>query len=104
MRLMAANGPQSRKGQSTWHAVEVRCSERSCAAAKALRGQRFLSGKLPPRLPLAACDHPETCQCKYGHFDDRRGDPRRDYDPSASGITRTLDTNKRMGRGRREDD
>ena len=59
-----------------FHAIAVRTTQHSCAAAKAMAGQRFLSGKAP-RLPLPECDQ-ASCECSYKHSADRRQVKRRD--------------------------
>lgn len=59
-----------------YHAVSVVCGPEACTAAKQLESVRALSVDAP-RLPLANCDSPGTCQCTYLHHDDRRAGPRR---------------------------
>lgn len=59
-----------------FHCVAIIAGPRACAAAKALKDQRVLSADAP-RLPLATCDTPAECQCRYRKFDDRRTGPRR---------------------------
>jgi hypothetical protein len=63
---MAGRSPQLR-----YHCVSVATGLHACAAAKSLQGVRVLSAAAP-RLPLANCDTPATCQCTYHHHDDRR--------------------------------
>ncbi len=60
-----------------YHCVEVIAPKDGCDAARALRSVRILSADAP-RLPLATCDHPATCECTYRHFDDRRQETRRE--------------------------
>lgn len=62
-----------------WKAVAILADDSACAAARELRGKRFLS-RSAPRLPLPECTKQEQCQCKYRHLRDRRGPPRRDGD------------------------
>ncbi|MGD8978393.1 MAG: hypothetical protein PVG91_12365 [Gammaproteobacteria bacterium] len=63
--------------ESDFHAVSIRPCRDACSAAKALRGQRFLSHN-PPFLPLSDCDQ-TMCNCRYQHHSDRRSrDDRRD--------------------------
>jgi hypothetical protein len=64
------------RGSKPWHAVSIVCSKEICAAAISCLEKRFLSSKAP-RLPLPDCSHPQSCQCTYRHFDDRRVKPRR---------------------------
>jgi len=62
-----------------WHAVAVSTGKPCCRASIAKRNTRFLSREAPP-LPLAGCTQPKNCTCKYKHFSDRRGGPRRTTD------------------------
>lgn len=58
--------------QSTsYHAVSIQTGPQACAAAKELRGQKFLSNDAP-QLPLADCSS-GNCQCRFTHHTDRRG-------------------------------
>ena len=66
-----------------WHAVSVVPSPSSCAKARGLIRQRFLS-KEAPHLPLEGCDA-RVCDCHYRHHQDRRREPRRASDVMASG-------------------
>jgi hypothetical protein len=59
-----------------YHAVTVVSGAHACTAALQLQGVRVLSTDAP-RLPLANCDSPGSCQCTYRHHDDRRAGPRR---------------------------
>jgi hypothetical protein len=47
-----------------------------------LLDQRFLSRDAPP-LPLQGCGTPQ-CECRYGHYDDRRKGNRRAHDLGVS--------------------
>jgi hypothetical protein len=67
-----------RKAPNKFHAVTIACGPRACPEARALQGQRFLSREAPP-LPLKGCGSPQ-CECRYGHYDDRRGQLRRARD------------------------
>ena len=60
-----------------FHAVEIRCAGPACEAAQQARGKRYLSSEAP-LLPLAGCDRPDRCRCRYEHFDDRRAASRRE--------------------------
>lgn len=93
----------NRPAGSRWNAVSVHSSSGSCEAAKALKGQRFLSAQAP-RLPLPECTQPGRCTCAYRKFADRRAGPRREED--ASGLRRTSPDGKerRTRRGRRQTD
>jgi hypothetical protein len=83
-----------------WHAVTIIGPATACAAAQACKGKRYLS-RDAPRLPLAGCDA-ERCDCKYRHFGDRRGTPRRAEEKGAAPAR--VATNRRGHRGRRETD
>ena len=61
-----------------WHAVGIVPSLESCAAAHSASNVRYLSQEAPV-LPLAGCTAGK-CTCRYRHFQDRRGSPRRDSD------------------------
>ena len=95
---------RKQSGSKVFHAVEIHCGKASCPAALLLLGRRFLSRGAPPMLPLAECDRPDRCPCRYQHHADRRDDSRRDTDVSGSGIRRVPEKNRRTGRGRRLDD
>jgi len=64
---------------STWQAVSIAPGASACAAVEELRGKRFLT-RAAPRLPLAACNNQDQCQCKYKRYPDRRDSPRRAED------------------------
>lgn len=86
-----------------FHAVSVIPDAHGCAAAQALRNIRMLSADAP-RLPLANCDHPATCGCKFQHHADRRAGPRRNSETTASGIRHVHLPERRDRRGRRDSD
>ena len=68
---------------SAFHAVSLKYSSRSCDAAKAMTGHRYLANSAP-RLPVPECDASE-CHCGFVHHADRRsGEDRRS--PFDSGI------------------
>jgi hypothetical protein len=83
-----------------WHAVTIAGRATACAAAQACKGKRFLSSEAP-RLPLPGCDV-QQCGCKYRHFEDRRGEPRRNDEKIAD--PKRPPTNRRASRGRRATD
>jgi len=78
----AKPAPVKKKPINPWHAVSIVPGPRACAAALELRDQRFLS-RSAPTLPLKKCDNP-ACTCRYEHYVDRRGAPRRAFDLGAS--------------------
>jgi hypothetical protein len=84
-----------------WHAVMIAAPASACAAAHACKGKRFLSDDAP-RLPLEKCDA-TRCECKYRHFADRRGPPRREKEKGAARKEREQ-RNRRNSRGRRATD
>jgi hypothetical protein len=74
-RSVPSKTPKPKGGDSrpaSHRAVEIRCPEDACEAAKAERGKRHLS-KDAPTFPLSGCDKPEACACRYRHHEDRRG-------------------------------
>lgn len=81
-----------------WHAVTIAAPGSACPAAQACKGKRYLS-RDAPRLPLAECGSTQ-CECKYRHFPDRRGPPRRHDE--MGGAPQVRDKNsRRTSRGRR---
>jgi hypothetical protein len=96
-----ADTPQISRARDPFHAVSIVPGEHSCASARRLSGQRFLSVEAP-KLPLSDCDA-TSCKCHYRHHADRRAGPRRVNDffmrtASWSGQER------RVSLGRRQDD
>jgi hypothetical protein len=90
----------TRNSRHRWHSVTIVAPARACAAALANKGTRFLSSEAP-RLPLKQCDA-ARCDCKYRHFPDRRGEPRRAEDAGAP--SKSVKNERREKRGRRESD
>lgn len=68
----------TRKPASPYHAVCIIPGARACAAVEELRRKRFLSREAPT-LPLRKCNV-AACECRYGHFEDRRNGQRRARD------------------------
>jgi hypothetical protein len=62
---------EHRRVANPYHAVSVETGPRSCPEARAFEGRRFLADSAP-MLPLRNCSSP-TCQCRYQHYNDRRG-------------------------------
>ncbi len=88
-----------------WHAITIVGSDHACAAAEACRGKRFLSSEAP-RLPLPGCEA-NRCDCRYRHYADRRGPPRRRDDKVGDSNTakmRVITANRREKAGRRASD
>ena len=88
---------------SRWSAVSVVPGSGSCEAARALKGQRFLSASAP-RIPLPDCSSPGSCQCVYKKYADRRAGPRRAEDNQGTRRVSHGGTERRAGRGRRNTD
>jgi len=85
-----------------WNAVSIASTGASCEAARALKGQRYLSADAP-RLPLPGCTSPASCPCVYRKHADRRAGPRREEE--TSGLRRSSPTpERRARRGRRSTD
>lgn len=86
-----------------FHAVSVLAGSHACPAAHALKDVRLLSLGAP-RLPLADCDHPAACDCKFHHYDDRRSGPRRATEVRQSASRSFVTRDRRDRRGRRDSD
>lgn len=86
-----------------WHAVSITPERYCCEAARGLVARRFLAAEAP-RLPLNECPSPEHCRCKYRHFEDRRGAPRRKEDISGLRRRDPGEQERRGARPRRESD
>jgi hypothetical protein len=96
----SSKGPAAGGSRRPWHAVVIVAGPSACAAALGCKGKRYLS-KDAPRLPLAACDT-RGCQCKYRHYEDRRGPPRRAEERGSPPARVAM--NQRKVRGRRVTD
>jgi hypothetical protein len=94
--------PARRGSRQPWHAVTIAAPAAACASAQACKGKRYLSTEAP-RLPLDGCDA-RRCNCKYRHFDDRRGGPRRQEEKASAPVTSRDQVNRRARRGRRDVD
>jgi hypothetical protein len=91
----------AKKPSTAHHAVSVVPGPRCCDEARRLRGQRFLSREAP-QLPLKACGRTD-CTCRYEHYQDRRGNPRRLRDMGVA-VDGWVEEDKRASskRGRRK--
>ena len=87
---------------SPFHAVEIRCTKDGCAAAQAVRGERFLSAEAP-LLPLPQCDRQAACDCSYRHHEDRRRGPRRSEESGMPRSEQKLCRERRSAPDRRHD-
>lgn len=96
--LKRAAEPITHRGK--WHAVAIVCERYGCEAARALMATRFLASEAP-RLPVTGCTAPEWCACKYKHYSDRRGAPRRKEDISGLRRRDHLGSERRIGHCRR---
>ena len=96
--------PHAKRSESRptcYRAVEIRCAEEACEAAKAERGKRYLS-KDAPTLPLSQCDRRERCGCRYRHHEERRG--KEDRRAGSPAIGKRVETERRSKAGRRAED
>ena len=88
---------------SDYHAVSICCRADACQAAKNKLGKRHLSAEAP-LLPLRQCDRPDQCNCRYQHYDDRRGEPRRRSDQGLTANTDPDQVERRYKKDRRAHD
>ena len=98
-RLFARTAEKPRV--SEYHAVSICCGDGACEAAREKVGARYLSAAAP-LLPLAQCDRPDECECRYQHYDDRRSTARRGTDqglPEQNNLDRI---ERRYAKDRRE--
>jgi len=87
----------TRSSRLRFHAVTVMPGADACPQACSLHGVRVLSADAP-KLPMAGCDRPELCDCRFKHHDDRRAGQRRR-------VSRTPPLGERRAvQGRRADD
>lgn len=100
--MVKQSGP-AKPIRSRWHAVSVICTSGSCEAARALKGQRFLSLHAP-RLPLPECTSAAACPCVYRKHTDRRVGPRREDERTGLRRPASADQERRRRRGRRSTD
>jgi hypothetical protein len=92
-------------GKHPWHAVEIVAPKAACAAAQALKGQRFLSADAP-LLPLHDCPLTGSCHCVYRKHSDRRDSSAVRRSEDDTGIRRMTPApqERRSRGGRRKDD
>ena len=95
--------PAEKPRPSPHHAVAIRCGQNACQAAQDKLGERHLSAE-SPLLPLDQCDRPDQCDCRYQHYDDRRGDPRRSSEHDSPAQTDSERVERRYARDRRAQD
>jgi hypothetical protein len=88
---------------SPFHAVELRGTNGACQAVQDTHGERYLSAEAPP-LPLGQCDRPDRCQCRYRHYEDRRGNSRRGGESGLPAQHDAEGTEQRKLRSRRAED
>lgn len=93
----------SKQVGARWAAVSVTAAGGGCAAARALKGKRFLGGDAP-RLPLKDCAAPATCRCAYRKYADRREGPRREEEQTGMRRSGLAPQERRVRRGRRASD
>jgi len=97
-RLFARTAEKPRV--SKYHAVSIHCGKNACQAAQDKLGKRHLSAEAP-LLPLHHCDRPDQCDCRYQHYDDRRGDPRRRSEQGLPALTDSERVERRNVKDRR---
>ena len=100
-RLFASKPEQT--GASPYHAVAIRCTPNACAAARESEGERHVSADAP-LLPLKECDRPDQCECRYQHYEDRRTGSRRGSELGPSIHDKSEYVERRLVKGRREED
>ena len=92
---------EHRRIGNPFHAVSIAPGPRSCAAARAAEGKRFLS-TAAPMLPLQDCTQSPACQCRYAHHQDRRAE--RDRRVNFANPRAHMMSDRRVGSGRRVND
>jgi hypothetical protein len=107
-KKISKSDPQKRTVHITshsgrWHAVAIIAERYCCEAARGLLGRRFLAAEAP-RVPLPGCTAREACTCKYRHYEDRRGPPRRKEDMSGLRRRDPGGADRRVGQCRRVKD
>lgn len=98
-----AKKPEQEKSVTPYHAVAIRCNDNSCQVAIDSQFQRHLSAEAP-LLPLDGCDRPDQCECRYQHYEDRRGEPRRRSDHGLSNQSDSNREERRQVKSRRAED
>lgn len=94
--------PPARVSAPRFQAIAIFRGARACHMARKFSDHRFLAREAPA-LPLPTCTMPESCECKYLKFNDRRAEPRRLVDFGTT--TRVFaSVNRRSFRGRRKTD
>lgn len=89
---------------SSHPAVSVVTSAGCCTPAKSLEGRVMLATEAPS-LPLADCENPAGCQCRYRKYPDRRtGDEDRRFPYEGQRASWYMGSERRDTGGRREDD
>jgi hypothetical protein len=100
-RVFARKADKTRISQ--FHAVAIRGTNDACQAVRDAHGERYLSAEAPA-LPLGQCDRPDRCQCRYQHYEDRRGNSRRGGESGLHAQNDAERVERRKLRGRRADD
>ena len=100
-RLFARTAEKPRV--SPYHSVSIRCGKSACQAAQDKLGERHLSAEAP-LLPLDQCDRSDQCKCRYRHYNDRRGDPRRRSEQGLPAQTDSERVERRYVKDRRAKD
>lgn len=92
---------EHRRISNPYHAVSIDVGTHCCAEARAQQGWRYLSSAAP-MLPLKGCTS-ASCQCRYVHYNDRRGNTR-DRRVNFANPRAHSKTDRRAGGGRRIND
>lgn len=92
-----------RSARLRFHAVTVVPGADACPQAQSVRNLRLLSAD-EPRLPMAGCDRPDQCACRFKHHDDRRAGQRRRVERSIDPQKQAKPPERRSVLGRRATD
>jgi len=104
LRTWFSGKPQrNQRISNPWHAVSVVSADGTCKAVRAMRERRYLSTEAP-QLPLAGCERPEACKCRYAHHSDRRTGKRRARDNGFPARAHSGEERRADSRGRRATD
>jgi len=98
-RLGKRDKPAAVKARpSPFQAISIYRGAASCEMARKFAEHRFLAREAPT-LPLPDCSMPQSCQCRYLRFKDRRSQTRRADDfRAATRISAKFERRARQGR------
>ena len=89
-----------------FHAVSVKTFKCNCNAVEAIKGKRFLTSGIVPKLPVPNCTV-ATCTCSYVHHPDQRNtwsNRRAAFGAQTDLYCMAGETERRKKRGRRTSD